>query len=120
MKRLMTIALILLNLTACASISLVKIQSDGRKITREQAEGIKPGLTTRNIIIDTFGNPTKTESKTDGAEVLTYTYTEKKTPAYFGEFVVNERQSRFTTTTLEVAIKDGLVLSYSFKKQEEE
>lgn len=117
MKRLMTIALISITITACTSI---KIQSEGNKITRAQAEGVKPGLTTRNIIIDTFGKPAKIESKTDGTEVLIYTYTEKKTPAYFGGFIVNERQSRVATTTLEVTIKDGLVLSYNFKKQEEE
>lgn len=119
MKRIFTIMLISMTITACASISSVKVQSEGNKITKEQAEKIQPGITTRNAIIETLGNPTKRESKPDGSEVLTYTYTEKKTPAYFGGFIVNERQSKVTTATLEVTIKDGLVLSYNFKRQEE-
>jgi len=50
---------------------------------------------------------------------LTYTYTEKRTPTYFGEFIVNERESQRITITLEITIQDGLVSSYNFKKQEE-
>ena len=66
MKSSLIIMAVLISLAACASI---KIQSEGNQITKEQAEGIKPGLTARNIIIDTFGNPTKTESKADGRDV---------------------------------------------------
>lgn len=117
MKRTFTIILIAIALTACAS---TKIQSEGNKITKEQAEAIKPGVTSKNTVIETFGNPKKIETKDDGTEILLYTYTEKRTPAYFGEFVVNERQSRVSTTTLEITIKDGVVQSYDFKKQEEE
>lgn len=117
MKKFYLIVLaVLLSFTACAS---TKIQSEGNKITREQAEGIKPGITTQNVVIDTFGNPSKIDSKPDGTEVLTYTYTEKRTPTYFGEFIVNERQSQRITITLEITIQDGLVSSYNFKKQEE-
>jgi len=117
MKKFYLIVLaVLLSFTACAS---TKIQSEGNKITREQAEGIKPGITTKSMVIDTFGNPSKVDSKPDGTEVLTYTYTEKRTPTYFGEFVVNERQSQRITITLEITIQDGLVSSYNFKKQEE-
>ena len=120
MKKILMIIAIAMTVTACATVSSVKVQTEGSKITKEQADGIKPGLTTRNVIIETFGNPIKMESKTDGTEVLTYTYIEKKTPTYFGEFIVNERQRQVTTITLEITIKDGLVLSYNFKKQEEE
>ncbi|MEK7828458.1 MAG: hypothetical protein AAB197_05510 [Deltaproteobacteria bacterium] len=119
MKKILMIIAAAMTVTACATVSSVKVQTEGIKITKEQVEGIKPGLTTRNIIIETFGNPIKMESKTDGTDVLTYTYTEKKTPTYFGEFIVNERQNKVTTITLEVIIKDGLVLSYNFKKQED-
>jgi outer membrane protein assembly factor BamE (lipoprotein component of BamABCDE complex) len=119
MKRIITIILISIAITACASISSTKIRSEGSKITKEQAEEIKPGVTTKNTITGTFGNPTKTDSKADGTEIFIYTYIEKKTPTYFGEFIVNERQSRVTTITLEITIKDGLVLLYNFKKHEE-
>lgn len=119
MKRILAIIAIGIAVTACAAISSTRIQSEGNKITREQAEAIKPGITTRKVIIDTFGNPAKTESKADGTETLTYTYKEKRTPTYFGEFIVNEKQSVFMTTILEIIIKEGLVLSYNFKRQEE-
>jgi len=119
MKKILMIIAIAMTITGCATVSSVKVQTEGSKITKEKAEGIKPGLTTKDIIIETFGNPIKTESKTDGTEVLTYIYIEKKTPVYFGEFIVNERQNKVTTITLEVTIKDGLVLSYDFKKQED-
>ena len=118
MKKILMIIAAAMTVTACATVSSVKVQTEGIKITKEQAEGIKPGLTTRNIIIETFGNPIKMESKTDGTEVMTYTYMEKKTPTYFGEFIVNERQNKVTTITLEVIIKDGLVLSYKFGQEE--
>ncbi|MBI5327867.1 MAG: hypothetical protein HZB80_06200 [Deltaproteobacteria bacterium] len=119
-----TLLFIFIVLHACASISSIsisstKIRSEGNKITKEQVEEIKPGITTKNAITDTFGPPQKTDSKTDGTEILIYTYVEKKIPAYFGEFIVNERQSRVTTITLEITIKHGLVLSYNFKRQEE-
>src|SRR3989304_1263041 len=119
MKRIFIIIFISITITACASISSTKVQSEGNKISREQAEGIKPGVTTRNVVTDTFGNPSKADSKPDGIEVLTYTYTEKRTPTYFGEFIVNERQSQVITITLEITIQDGVVSSYNFKKQEE-
>ncbi|MEK6599461.1 MAG: hypothetical protein AABY52_03850 [Deltaproteobacteria bacterium] len=119
MKKTLMIIIVAMTVTACASISSVKVKTEGVKITREQIDEIKPGSTTKNDIIETFGNPIKMESKTDGTDVLTYTYTEKKTPTYFGEFIVNERQNKVTTITLEVIIKDGLVLSYNFKKQED-
>lgn len=119
MKKIFIIMFISMTITACASISSTKVQSEGNKITREQAEEIKPGVTTRDVVIDTFGNPPKVDSKPDGTEVLTYAYTEKRTPTYFGEFIVNERQSQVTTITLEITIKDGVVSSYNFKKQEE-
>ncbi|MDP2682917.1 MAG: hypothetical protein Q8P28_08970 [Deltaproteobacteria bacterium] len=118
MKKILMIIAIAITVTACAAISSIKVQTEGIKITKEQAEGIKPGSTARNIIIETFGNPIKMESKTDGTDVLTYTYTEKQTPTYLGEFIVNERQSKITKITLEVIIKDGLVLSYKFGQEE--
>jgi len=107
-----------MTITACAAISSVKVKTEGVKITKEQINEIKPGSTTKNDIIKTFGNPIKTESKTDGTDALTYTYTEKKTPTYFGEFIVNEKQSKIITMTLEVTIKDGLVQSYNFAQEE--
>lgn len=120
MKKVIIIASILIILTTCASIKSTRTQSEGNKISKEQAEEIKPGVTAKSAIIEMFGSPVKTESKDDGTEVLTYTYTEKRTPTYLREFIVNERGSRTTTVTLEITIKDGLVVSYNFKKQEEE
>ncbi len=120
MKRVIIIASILIILTACASIKSTRTQSEGNKISKEQTEEIKPGVTAKSAIIEMFGNSVKTESKDDGTEVLTYTYTEKRTPTYLREFIVNERGSRTTTVTLEITIKDGLVVSYNFKKQEED
>jgi hypothetical protein len=116
MKRILIIILIQIALSACAS---TQIQSEGGKITKEQIEGIRPGVTAKNIVIETFGNPAKTEIKPDGTETITYIYSEKSTPTYFGGFIVNERNTQVMKTTLEVVIKDGLVLSYSYKKEEE-
>lgn len=118
MKKTLMIIIVAMTVTACASISSVKVKTEGVKITREQIDGIKPGSTTKNDIIKTFGNPIKAESKTDGTDALIYTYTEKKTPTYFGEFIVNEKQSKVITMTLEVTIKDGLVQSYNFAQEE--
>ena len=119
MKKILMIIAAAMIVTACATVSSVKVNTEGVKITREQIDEIKPGSTTKNDIIKIFGNPIKAEAKTDGTDALTYTYTEKKTPTYFREFIVNEKQSKVTTMTLEVIIKDGLVLSYNFKKQED-
>ena len=117
MKRYFAILSILTILAACTTM---KATSEGYKITKEQVEEIKPGVTTKDNIIDAFGNPTNVEQKEDGTEVLTYTYKEKKTPTYLKGLIINERGSTATTATLEIVMKDGTVLSYNFKKQEKQ
>jgi len=118
MKNTLMIILAAMTITACASISSLKVNTEGVQITREQINEIKPGSTTISDVIKTFGNPMKTVSKTDGTDILTYTYTEKKTPTYFREFIINEKRSKVTTITLDVTIKNGLVQSYNFAQEE--
>lgn len=119
MKTIFIITLISITLPSCAAIQSTRIQAEGNKITKEQIEEIKPAVTTKESVISAFGDPTKTEIKPDGTEMLIYAYTEKTTPTYLGGFIVNERQTKISVTTLEITIKDGLVISYNYKKEEE-
>lgn len=114
MKRLL-LALPLIFAVGCSG---VKTKSEGTKIEKESVLQIKPGVTTRQMIIDSFGEPTSTTT-VDGGEKLTYEFKEKKVPSYLGGLVENETRATEETKTLEVTISDDVVRTFRFKSAEE-
>ncbi|OGQ52614.1 MAG: hypothetical protein A3J24_04795 [Deltaproteobacteria bacterium RIFCSPLOWO2_02_FULL_53_8] len=113
-KRSVIELLLILPLIALAGCSGVVTQPEGTRIEKSQALEIKPGETTRESLISTFGQPA--ESKTEGVyERLVFVFKEHKTPTYFGGLVESELNAKDKTTTLEVIIKEGLVEEYRYK-----
>lgn len=113
MKRCL-LTLFLITLLGCAA---VKVNSEGTKIDKSQVLNLKPGTTTRQTVIETFGAPTNITYE-NNEEKMVYIYKEKKTPYYLNGLVENEAQSKESTTTLELRLRDGIVYSYNFKSSE--
>lgn len=106
--------LLILPVVTLVSCSGVVSKPEGRRIEKSQALDIKPGVTTKENIITTLGQPT--ETKTEGVvETLVYVFKEHKTPTYFYGLVESELSSKDQTTTLEVVIKDSIVDEYRYK-----
>src|SRR5574337_1095952 len=113
MKRIL-LTFSLIALLGCAA---VKVNSEGAKIDKAQVLNLKPGTTTRQTVIETFGAPTNITYE-NNEEKMTYIYKEKKTPYYLNGLVESEAQSKESTTTLELRLRDGIVYSYNFKSSE--
>lgn len=113
MKKLLLI-LPLVIIIGCASLAK---RTQGTRIDKDKVMNIKPGTTTRQMVLEAFGQPT--ELSVEGSEEkLVYVFKEKATPAYFGGLVENEVQSKDSVTTLELILKDNIVYSYRFKSSE--
>jgi outer membrane protein assembly factor BamE (lipoprotein component of BamABCDE complex) len=111
------IKVLLLILTiSLAGCTTVETETKGRRIQSDSVMQIKPGITTRASIINLFGNPTEI-SHVDGVETFLYTYKEEKTPLFFGGLLQLESQKRSSSKSLELVIKDGIVLSYRFLRE---
>jgi outer membrane protein assembly factor BamE (lipoprotein component of BamABCDE complex) len=110
MKKILT-ALPLLLLLGC---STVVTQTEGTRIDKEQVLKIEPGTTTKQMVLDTFGNPTSVTSE-NGEEKLRYVFKEKRVPTYVKGLVENELASQEDTSTLEITLADGVVRSFRFK-----
>lgn len=102
-----------------AGCRTVEKRTEGTRIDKHMVEGIKPGVTTKNAILEIFGYPSKTNKLEDGGEELIYDYKEKKISVYLEGFIVNEKNAPTTYTTLEIIIKDDIVKGYKFLKSSE-
>ncbi len=114
MKRLL-MALPLVFIVGCAGIAT---KTEGTKIEKESVLQIEPGKTTRQMIINEFGEPSSVTTE-NGMEKMTYLFKEKKVPSYLGGLVENETRSKEETRTLEVTISEDLVRTFRFKSAEE-
>lgn len=119
MKVFYTAIVILFVISGCAGVKTIETRSEGNKIDKSMVESIKPGVTTKKAIIEIFGNPAKSIKKDDEGEELIYNYVEKKVPSYFCGFIANEKNASTTTTTLEIIVKDDVVLGYKLIKTAE-
>ncbi len=119
MKRLL-LALPLAIAIGCAGCSATMMTTtEGTKIEQDSAHRIEPGKTTKQMVLDSFGEPTETSTE-DGMEKMTYVFKKKEVPSYLGGFIQNEANAKVETTTLEVTIgDDGVVRSYRFKSSQE-
>jgi outer membrane protein assembly factor BamE (lipoprotein component of BamABCDE complex) len=110
-------------LAALAAASIVgctamETTTEGTRIRKDSVVDLRPGVTTRERVIETFGEPAETGFR-DGDERLYYVYREKSVPSYASGVIENQAAGAETETTLEVIIREGVVLSYSFKSTEE-
>lgn len=116
MKKICLAVIMLFAISSCATI---ETRSEGKKIDKEMISSIKPGVTTQKAVIEVFGYPSKSNKKEDGTEELIYTYSEKDVSSYFSGFIIREKNAPTTNTTLEIIIKDDVVIGYKFVKTAE-
>jgi len=112
-------ALVIIFIAAIWGCATIVTRSEGTKVEKSMVESIKPGVTTKKAVIEIFGYPSRSNLKGDGSEELIYTHVEKRVPSYFSGFIVNEKNAPATSTTLEIIVKDDIVLGYRFIKTSE-
>lgn len=114
-------ARLLLALVLCgilAGCATYVTRTEGARIGEKELMALKPGETTRDALLKTFGTPADVTYK-DGKEMMVFKYKEIKTPTYLGGKVESELQSKVKLTTLEVTLTKGIVTSYSLKNEED-
>ena len=105
----------MLALPGCASY---KTYTEGPPIHEATVKGILPGVTKRDEVISTFGQPSSITTEAEGVEKLYYVYTVKRVPSYFGGTIEDTSGAMVRETHLEVIVKNGTVLNYDFKYSE--
>lgn len=105
-----------LTLTGCATVELGK---EGMKIEEKNIEKIMPGSTTRQEIIEAFGEPNEIIEKTAGREELFFEHKVNEAPTYLGGLVIDKKRAWEQKSTLRVIIKDNIVESYRYEMKEE-
>ncbi len=113
MRKLLFILTAALLLSGCAPMH--EVTREGRQIDEALMGSIKTGITTKQEIINVFGEPSEVVTVL-ASEVLVYRYTETSVPIYVFGLVENRRNSQVTEKVLEVTIREGKVGSYRFKE----
>lgn len=83
-------------------------------ISAAKLDSIEPGLTTKDWVIDTFGNPTREKHLQDGGEVLIYENIEKTIRKFSIFLVFSTHSTEEQKETLSFMMKDDVVTSYWF------
>lgn len=113
MKRAAIAFLAGLMLVGCAAVT----RTEGIKVDREKVLELKPGVTTRQSVLQSFGAPSEVSFE-NGEERMSYVFKEKKTPALLGGVVENEVISKEKKTVLELVFRNDVVYSYRYKSSE--
>ncbi len=103
-------------LTGCATVELGR---EGMKIEEKNIKKIMPGSTTRQEVIEAFGEPKEIIEKTAGREELFFEHKVNEAPTYLGGLVIDKKRAREQKSTLMVIIKDNIVESYRYEMKEE-
>ncbi len=113
MRKLLFILIAAVFLSGCAPMH--EVTREGRQIDEELMGSIKTGITTKQEILSTFGEPNEVVTVA-ASEVLVYRYTETSVPIYAFGLVEARRSAEVTEKILEVTIREGKVVSYRFKE----
>ncbi|MEE8399496.1 MAG: hypothetical protein V3S89_10855 [Desulfobacterales bacterium] len=73
---------------------------------------IRPGETTKEWVLQTFGTPTSEKRLDDGAEILRYEYTHTTRNRFHLLFIINIDNSRVVKENLYIEVRDGIVKRY--------
>jgi hypothetical protein len=103
-------------LTGCATVELGK---EGRKIEEKNIKKIMPGSTTREEVVEIFGEPKEIIEKAAGREELFFEHKVNEASTYLGGLVIDKKRAREQKYTLMVIIKDNIVESYRYEMKEE-
>lgn len=103
-------------LTGCATVELGR---EGMKIEEKKIKKIMPGSTTRQEVIEAFGEPKEIIEKTAGREEFFFEHKVNEAPTYLGGLVIDKKRAWEKKSTLRVIIKDNIVESYRYEMKEE-
>ena len=76
-------------------------------------ESIKPGVTTKEWVIDNFGKPDIEKHLEDGEEILIYENTKHKSSDFSLFLIFSSHNTEDIKEVVSFKIKDGIVKSYS-------
>ena len=89
--------------------------SAGRELSKSQVKKIKPGETTKEWLLETFGTPTRQRTYDEGDETWEYERS-YRTEHEFKILILFETQNtRRSRETLIIDIKSGIVHNYWFE-----
>ena len=87
--------------------------SNNHTIAKVMLDSIEPGVTTKDWVTDTFGEPDREKHLKDGEEILIYENT-KHQSSHFSLFLIfSSHTSEDIKETITFKLKDGVVESYS-------
>ncbi len=89
--------------------------SSGQAISSAQLDSIEPGVTTKDWVINKFGEPDRVRHLQDGEETLIYENTRRKSSHFSLFLIFSSHRSEDIKETVSFIIKDGIVKSYSVK-----
>lgn len=87
--------------------------SSGYAISKTQLDSVQPGVTTKDWVMDNFGEPDRENHLPDGEEVLIYENTKHKSSHFSLFLVLNTHTSEDVKEVVRFKIKDGIVTSYT-------
>ena len=82
-------------------------------ISKSLLDSVEPGITTKDWVIDNFGEPDRERHMKDGEEVLIYEDTKHKSSHFSLFLIFNSHTSEDIKEVISFRIKDGVVKSYS-------
>lgn len=112
------IPVLLLLLTLTAGCSYGELFIRGHKITKDDVKSMNLGVTTRDEAFEMFGEPESVHRDEEG-ETLTFRYEETRYPHLFGLVEFKGDRKTIIDTTLELLVRDGVVVAYNLKNRQE-
>jgi len=83
-------------------------------MSKSKLDNVEPDVTTKDWVIDTFGEPTREKQLQDGEEILIYENKEKTSHSFSILFIFSTHSSDEQKERLSFRVKDGVVKSYWF------
>ena len=81
-------------------------------VSVEKLNLVEPGVTTKEWVIDNFGEPDKEKYLQDGEEILVYENTKHKSSNLSIFLIFNSHTSEDIKESISFKIRDGIVKSY--------
>jgi len=112
---LFTVLLTGILLTGCmvSQRSHTSDSSSNYLMSKAQLDGVEPGVTTKEWVLDVFGEPDRERHLQNGEEILVYENTKRKTSHVSIFLLFNSHNSEDIKEVISFRIKDGIVQSYS-------
>ena len=86
--------------------------SSGQAISKVQLDSVEPGVTTKEWVIENFGEPDRERYLSGGKEVMVYENTKHKSSHFSLFLLFDSHTSEDIKETVSFKVKDGIVDSY--------